>query len=505
MSILLFLHVSLSWMPLCLSQSPQSTAANPFQYKDFSNDLRWDFVEQDFHALKGAYLRWSPDIADFDSYHGNDLTSKPDLVHIASADGRPKFKSCQVEAEEGVWHVNRVGPFRSRGGYDWWEIAWADAFHLSSLIEKGPPSITAHYIGMVDDSGNAIGYPPIHNHHTQTTQGAWTTDCDMVRCTLFGHNCCDPSNAIGFLGDFVLPDSEGGANISFGCDYGGYAKEFYSSAWLNAVLNDVRPPGSEPIDWWYQVAVRVKRPSGSVRPPALSVHLVYNDGLITIASKLGAIVFVSTPVKEDSFHYHTMRWQFSGTGVEMHTHSHHINAQELLLFAGSPQQLGLEDLPWEVGQAKLTKGAVAGASFDEPAAGANNRALLEHVFRSMERSQKQLGHGSKAPHLVCWATLRRTNIGGHLFDRRGVFHNCTHNFPFSKGDQWTTLALNGNPEWDAAKYHNSIPQHQVWTLTYRHSDGKSHYSTGIGSSDPDATNTVVTWSDFVRIGAQLSS
>ena len=69
--------------------------------------------------------------------------------------------------------MQRVGPFSSRGGYDWWQLEWHDAGLLSSALREHRDGllVTAHSIVPVDDAGARLGHPPLHVHHVHAMEG----------------------------------------------------------------------------------------------------------------------------------------------------------------------------------------------------------------------------------------------------------------------------------------------------------------------------------------------
>jgi hypothetical protein len=94
---------------------------------------------------------------------------------VASPDGRLKIGSC-TRPDSGLgdgatsftWYSQRVGPFRSFGGNDWWITSWEDALSMSSLIASpGEVGINAHISVTLDGSGSIISFPPLHPHHIQ--------------------------------------------------------------------------------------------------------------------------------------------------------------------------------------------------------------------------------------------------------------------------------------------------------------------------------------------------
>lgn len=475
--------------------------------KDFARDFKCDFSEQDFSTLENSYAQWVPDTASWDRFQGQNLHTKPHPELIASADGHLKVGSCQVPTEKGVWRVQRIGPFRSRGSYDWWRLAWSDVAGLAQLLQDGQPvGVRAHWMGPVDTNGHVLGLPPIHVHHVHVTPGAGgTPTCDAVTCTTSGRNCCDYAMGIEHHGDFELPAGEGG-NISFGTDYGKYTKQFHEKLFITCELNDVRPRGADPIEWWYQVAFLIDWKPQGASSHVLSQHTFYSPGPLSITSRIGLTALLRNPANEDSFHWHTQRWPFSGTLVQAKPHTHMGNSQQMLIFRGSPEQLGLgEEMRrlWNPNTPILTKGKVAGAHFEEPAWGANNKAMLEHVFRSMAHSQRALNHNSAAPLLVCWATARsQTYANGVSYDRASRVENCTEQVRFSEGEQWTVIGFDGNASLDASKFGPEtwyrFPQHHSWLLFFVSDDGKSHFTWGLGSVNADSTGPMTTWTDMVR-------
>ncbi|KAH8073229.1 hypothetical protein JL721_3216 [Aureococcus anophagefferens] len=77
------------------------------------------------------------------------------------------FGTCEVEDVDGggTWASERVGPFYSSGGYDWWQLGWADALALTDKLKGGGVYIEANSIVVTDGAGAVLGYPPIHVHH----------------------------------------------------------------------------------------------------------------------------------------------------------------------------------------------------------------------------------------------------------------------------------------------------------------------------------------------------
>lgn len=82
--------------------------------------------------------------------------------------GMLQIGTCTTTTQTGaIWYTQRIGPFMSTGGSDWWAAGWTNLAGMhredGAGVEQG---ITAHVAGAVSSSGELIPYPPIHMHHT---------------------------------------------------------------------------------------------------------------------------------------------------------------------------------------------------------------------------------------------------------------------------------------------------------------------------------------------------
>merc|ERR1712113_58836 len=116
-----------------------------------------------------------------------------------------------------------------------------------------------------------------HVHVTASAGLSWKTD--FYQCLLHGKSCPDFSTIFEHHGDYQLPDEEGGASNkeSFGLDHRKRGtRRVYSPLSITGEFNDVRPAGSPPLKWWYQLAIRIL-PSNEVNhQPPISMHYMYN-------------------------------------------------------------------------------------------------------------------------------------------------------------------------------------------------------------------------------------
>ena len=142
-----------------------------------------------FDALPLAAATYYADSAAYDAFAGVDITS---ALQVGS---------CTASTAEGTWHTQRVGPFVSTGGYDWWKLIWSDVAGLEEHLHKqnGPLVVNAHFSGPVGVDGEPIPLPPVHNHHIHVAQIAERTPVrqpdSWPSCLVVGQRC--PSTVFG--------------------------------------------------------------------------------------------------------------------------------------------------------------------------------------------------------------------------------------------------------------------------------------------------------------------
>ena len=187
--------------------------AGPVEMNSQMNPMPWrggallaetvcEAVWKEFRTLAAATAVYSNDTLTYDAYGGVDLepdhapwpydeTRRTEAAGIpygdwnaSSAAGalvpgpntwltggrRVQAGECTAAAPGGgVWYTQRIGPFVSTGGYNWWALSWKDPAFMSKAFEGGAKTkagILAHFSGPVNAEGTeAIGYPPIHQHH----------------------------------------------------------------------------------------------------------------------------------------------------------------------------------------------------------------------------------------------------------------------------------------------------------------------------------------------------
>lgn len=161
-------------------------------------------------------------------------------------DKAEQYRSSPDLSEGTHWITTEIGPFTSTGGYDWWDMRWNDAGKLSLWLQRhGVLPISQFMESAVDSNRRALELPPLHLHHSHTTPGN-DRAADALSWFFRGS------------GDQLCSDATGGGIACQGEVLDPYVKRLDQplSAW--AVFNDVRPRGSQPLTWWYQLSLLVK-------------------------------------------------------------------------------------------------------------------------------------------------------------------------------------------------------------------------------------------------------
>jgi len=227
----------------------------------------------------------------YDAFAGRDLTPwnarnydpRSGWRHLTpgGAAGDPPLRAgvCSLHDDDSTWSVQRVGPFVSRGGYDWWQFSGRDAGALADGALRGGASafIVESLIGAVDADGASLPYPPLHLHHVHLLPTA-----ERLR---FHYNVSAPAGPpVGYLNNVALErhgewSHLGSTPVMSEAEPEGYGRLLSWPLDFDGELNDARPRGSPPLIWYLQIAVRW-RPAAAPLVP-ISVFNVLAIGPVT--------------------------------------------------------------------------------------------------------------------------------------------------------------------------------------------------------------------------------
>ena len=411
----------------------------------------------------------------------------------------------------GTWWAERIGPFVSMPGQ---RISILDGqnankhpgktskqlYQATSLFDDlgadGRTAITGYVLGIVNDEGEVLGYPPIHYHH-MTIRGL----SDMVH----GEDRADANWAtrgssgqsaegvfVGVVADLFLtggpPDepgnlSMGETSVLFRGNFNGhpFVAKKNQRLLLSATYDDVRPEGSGPLKWWVSLALRGARVPGkgwgslSQSPvPGFGApisHVFLASMHDYVKSHHGTYNTMASPAHEEAFMWETARMPTSGhvsaNMLGMVLWHHHANsARESLLLVGTPKQLGLTF--------GSSNGARCAAS-PSRAGFANNAALRDDLLARLPAIGKRwTGPKHLRPRVVCHALSNPIILGSELYSRRGPI-DCTP-FSFTTDTTLTEVFLSGPSglAGEAPAKKSTAWGHSDWTIRFIADDGQSH-------------------------------
>jgi len=150
----------------------------------------------------------------------------------------------QGEQDGSTWNVQKVGPFISFGGYDWWKMAGHDVGRLAVSVTKNRHIFVLEtMLGAADSSGELIPYPPIHNHHIHVNPEQDCLRFEDPRC---------------YSIDYVFErHGEWGPGFSYSeVEIEGYGRDLTFPLVLDAEINDARPAQSPEMCWHMVFAFR---------------------------------------------------------------------------------------------------------------------------------------------------------------------------------------------------------------------------------------------------------
>jgi len=390
------------------------------------------------------------------------------------------------EGQDG-WHYERVGPFQSQGGYDWWSVYWNDFGGFRQRLERGNlDGIIAHVSAPVDRRNRMISLPPIHVHHVHVTPSLGLHNrIELIpECAFRGRHCLDASMLIQHHGDAQCDDD--GRYDCMGDDYMGGIKEVRAPLSVFGHFNDVRPIGSDVMEWYYLIGVRVTEYESEFAKThwtPLSEHAFGQPGTFVPWQLQSYVVTLPIPRQVCTAFYEVLYMPFPGTLWRFQVHAHQAMFLGSDLFAGGISSLGLDRLSWEGAWTNIT-------------------TLRQFV-------QTNVPAGS----WKCTSDRNTIVVGDKEFDRRTKVH-CDP-WTFAAGDAITVVSYNG-PSQAKSSFegmkgglgrgggtpleHNTLfPQHVSWFLEYYATDDRSHYTYSWGSKAEHGMDNIGTLRDTFRL------
>jgi len=392
--------------------------------------------------------------------------------------------------------IQRIGPFPTYGGFDFWEMCWSDVGHLSKKFEQHPDGlyVSSYNTVVVDEEGTVLPLPPIHVHHFHMAPKWWiftkykqqkVKDFSSLLAAkeelekTYGNWITDQSgNYLGGSGGDGQCDSHLGGmacfNLEMPKDSGMLIKDPLET---EGVLNDVRIPDSPEMNWWLQISLSWTPKTSDRKMRAMSSLFINNPfplfSLYVVKTDQSYLVWHCYPVPR-SGHVHSVRLHF-----------HVATAKHIFMFNGSPGTLGLAPDPdlkvWD--PIPLTK---VGKGFHSP----------EEFVQSMFEKGKQPNSPNK---LLCSRAATQENVGGFLYDRANYEGKpICGDFELKQGDNIVALAVYGELSSNLALGIDLVRdrktptpifmQHCNVIMHYDAIDEKSHFEVVTGYQDCSVKN-----------------
>ena len=435
---------------------------------------------------------------------------------------------CEIQLDDGsYWTVNRIGPFKTHGGYDWTQIGWDNLWNLRDKLQKYPDGVYVleQFSSPVLIDGTRLGNPPIHVHHIHIGPKPGVRQRgEIINCLLNDHTCYDPTRVLEHHGDYQGTKNDADLDIFFESTPEGYGKLITFELGLEGDLNDVRSINSTTLEWYYELGGHwiPKTETLNKNYPltkAVSFHNFAGPGEFTIGVQSTYIFTFKTPTKEESIFWYSGRIHHSGIMLRNKQHAHNAVYEEAIFFSATPQELGLtrENNLYPEHPSKIILTSSTG--FENNAAVRNfildnlNKVInnsSEYIHRRVEISKEfgeygrlhnddfiynskyiddYSGRNGQPPKAICHAINNIEYMDdGYGYDRKEP--TCCVEWKFNKGEVFTVVAFNGKLK-DNIVHKDEIPEffpgHIGWWLSFdtQETPEKSHFSITQYTNNPN--------------------
>mmetsp|Transcript_105640 Transcript_105640/g.235858 ORF Transcript_105640/g.235858 Transcript_105640/m.235858 type:complete len:679 (+) Transcript_105640:1-2037(+) len=460
-------------------------------------------------------LRWYANYSDFNSFRGYEFYPKRYLDYNSayqvlfsdrSSQGPKKMegttvglRSCHIEVKDGSkWSVQKVGPFRSTGGYDWWQVSWSDLGQFTDILKEHPSGVylLSTFFRPVNARGEDLGYPPIHIHHVHVSR--------VGRSIKFRNDYnADFQYAVSEWlfeghGDYQCHDADGGMSCFYE-ELDGYGKLIDFPLHIEGEFNDVRPVASEPMEWWIEVSFRWIPASkvSSSRTKPVSVHIFGGRGTNDFSIQQSLVLTWDMKFDQPYLFWYSGHMVTGGDLLVNKLHAHSRSFKSAFFFSATPRDLGLQDARFQPmivkkGSGKVNYGtAMKAAGFESQ--GQFEDFLFHNLIKAIhaydiacagpKSSRSNPLCSRPRPALICQGWKGDEEVDGVVYDRRPP--TCCKDWSFVKDEPYVTVGIY---EWDGRPLYplssnampSTYPQHLGWMLRYVRADGKASVTDSLG-------------------------
>ena len=379
------------------------------------------------------------------------------------------LRTCETREDDiHSWTFARLGPFRSTGGYDWHRHVTPDIGHFSDKLRDGAVYVTGFMGAAVDASGEVLGMPPIHIHHTHTA----TNQCWGLQATYNGlhkgfgdRERKDPEAEVmdwefDTHGDRECLANNGGVACLLQTQPEGYGQLIKYPMCSLGDWNDMRPAGSPEMEFWVENAFRW------TRKPQLQLGFMTGAIGIGFHPSYSFISILSSNIKQNgrkeveepeffddyvipldnSIMWGSFAPTYSGRFVSMFFHTHHLWTKDMLFFRGDPKALGLNKPPF------VLENSYTPRPLNE--IGLPMEEIKRYIYNNLNKHSNC--KAGTCPDLICQLNQNRFEsneslplglMGGVLSKKyeRIAYPKCTMT-DFHEGDIFTLISFHGTVE-----------------------------------------------------------
>jgi len=378
--------------------------------------------------------------------------------------------SCRVVGSEGdEFRIRRLGPFVSRGGFDWHKMKLEDPYNLRSAISGDAMSMTGFGAMPVDENGEILGNPPIHVHHANLGP-----NCDSAQCRRSSLR-----RVSQWHGDSQCSATAGGTACYITVLPEGFGFPVVETLRLDADFNDVRPEGSPDLHFWLETAISIVKPTPQKPKHELGTVILgvpFRCEWWKTNPDLQRLYFV--PPNQPSALWATARMPTSGTFVtgKLETHQHFFDVA--WVFTGvSPEDLGLNSDTWQLRKPwQPWQPQENGWSDSAAAMLALKKSIHSNFKRAVNRCTEQVS--CKKPPSLVW-TLDRIVIENDE-DRQMPWPKG--NWTFEEGDQYTVVIMHKAMEHGGMAHPGATSVEVDWLIALANFGGSGASDAQLGSS-----------------------
>jgi len=330
---------------------------------------------------------------------------------------------CEAKAQipHQHWTLERFGPFRGHGGFDWHGFGWKDAGGFEAKLKAGEVYVTAFFFGPTDGHGNAIGTPPVHVHHMHVTSSQTHPFWESMSKSLWGARNTEGvvSAEFDIHGDRQCQEGLGGTDCLFREFPPGFGMRFSEKVDTFADVNDVREMGSAALEFYVEYAFKWtavrQRPVGRFIGAAGSTFL-HDDFFLR---------YSMTSPETEYLLWDQMVMPATVRIIHPFFHSHHKYTAAMYWFSGNASDLGLDVAPYNLHAPHANLSNLHAIPFNLTAANLTISKAVDHVLSHVEAYHTRcLPHMRcpTPPQLKCSLNLNRWDMlgNGELQER---FHN----------------------------------------------------------------------------------